>query len=138
MKNYKNDIINIFVTSIFIIILIILILLIINEYLTIYPKNIESFSNINVGINFQTGTSGISPTGTITFTTPFANPPSIFTQIIGTSTSASNVYSVQILNVKNTGFDYVKNMVYNDTSTNYNITKVANSTLESFNWIAFG
>lgn len=110
----------------------------INKYLTSFSKNIESFSNINVGINFQTGTSGISATGTITFTTPFVNSPSIFTQIIGSTTSASNVYSVQILNVTNTGFDYVKNMVYNDTSTNYNITKVANSTLESFNWIAFG
>ena len=138
MKNYKNDYINIFVTSICIIILIILILLIVNKYLTSFPKNIENFSNINVGINFQTGTSGISPTGTITFTTPFINPPSIFTQIIGSSTSASNAYSIQILNVKNTGFDYVKNMVYNDTSNNYNITKVGNSTLESFNWIAFG
>ena len=119
-----------------IIILIILILLIIYCYLRFFKLNIEKYSNINIGLNFQTGTSGIQPTGTITFTTPFINPPNIFTQIIGTSTSAPNVYSVQILNITNKSFDYIKNMVYNDTSTNYNIIKLGNSILEPFNWIA--
>jgi hypothetical protein len=130
MKEIKNVGL-IFVT---IIILIILILIIIYVYLSLIKKNIESFDNFS--INFQTGISEISQTGTITFSKPFANPPNIFTQIIGTSSSTSNIYSVQILNIKNTSFDYVKNMVYNDTSNNYNITKIGDSKLESFNWIA--
>lgn len=114
-------------------------------------KKIENFTtdespnqNINVGINFQSGISGISQTGTINFKTPFSEPPIVFAQILGSSSNAQNVYSVQIFNITDISFDYSKTKAYNSTQTSshssnteYNIPKIDASTTEHFMWFAF-
>ena len=102
-------------------VLIIAVLLFINIFLYFFNKNYESFdndlsknNNINLGINFQTGISNINPIGSIKFETPFSKPPVVFTQIVGNTSSVSNIYSVQIFDVTNIGFNYSKNKVYNN------------------------
>ena len=120
---------------IFLIILLIIIFLLINIFLHNFHKNDnEHFT----GIAFQSGISGIQQTGTITFTTPFTKTPSIFTQIIGTADTSSNIYSVQIFNITDTSFNYSKNKVGSNPTSEYDITHVSPSMLEPFNWIAFG
>jgi hypothetical protein len=147
-KNNSNESNTFLIT----ILTIIAILLFINIFLYVKKNIYESYdnpqntySNINLGINFQSGISSINATDTITFSKPFTNPPMIFTQIIGSTSTSEYVYSVQIFNVTNTGFNYSKNKAYksvessqNSTNTAYIIPKIDQSTLEPFIWIAFG
>lgn len=122
----------------YILILFVIILLIIIIFLLL-NKNKETFANSNIPnitLNIQNGLSPITPTGTIVFNIPFQTPPVIFTQIIGGTNSASNGYSVQVFNVSTTGFDYSKNKIINAQNGNYSITKLEQSTLEPFYWIA--
>jgi len=142
-----------------VILIIIAILLFINILLYIKKNIYESFTdseseenddinnlsnNINLGINFQSGISGINSTGTINFQKPFLKTPVIFTQIIGSSSTTLNVYSVQIFGVTTTGFNYSKNKAYNniqqkseDSEVAYVVTKIEPSTTEPFIWFAF-
>lgn len=150
-------------TFLIVILVIIAILLFINIILFFFKKNYESFdnaisksdpsnasnpsnpsNNINLGINFQTGISNIEPIGSVTFETPFSKPPVVFTQIIGNTESISNIYSVQIFDVTNTGFNYSKNKVYNNVQTlpessddAYIVIKIDKSLTETFLWMAF-
>jgi len=126
-----------------ILILMIIILLYIYYYIYYNKYNIESFDNAINGVSFQTGTSNITPTGTITFKTPFVKPPIIFTQIIGTSSTSTNAYSVQIFDVTATNFNYSKNKLYNDIiksedMQDANMLTLGTSALEPFTWIAIG
>jgi hypothetical protein len=100
--------------------------------------NSDSNSTPYNGFLFQTGRSGIQPTGTITFKVPFQSTPKIMTQIIGNDSSTTNVYSVQVFNVSQTGFNYAKNMMVNSTSGQLTMSKLTPSTVEPFDWIAFG
>lgn len=110
-----------------------------------YTSNLSNnISNINLGINFQSGISGINSTGTINFEKPFLKTPVIFTQIIGTESTTLNVYSVQIFGVTTTGFNYSKNKAYNNieqkseySDVAYFVPKIEPSTTESFIWFAF-
>jgi uncharacterized Zn-finger protein len=151
-------------TFLIIILVVIAILLFINILLYIKNNVYESFSNlgseseesnnvktstnninnINLGLSFQSGISGINPTGTITFQKPFLEAPVVITQIIGSISTSQNVYSIQIFNVTNTGFNYSKNMVYNNVQKKdenldnaYLIPTVDRSMTESFLWVAF-
>lgn len=125
------------------IILVIMIILLLYIY---YSKHyIESFDNqtSTSGIGFQMGTSDITPTGTITFKTPFNTAPAIFTQIVGSSGTSTNAYSIQIFDVTTTNFNYSKNKLSNDIVTNENVQNaniltLNTSTVEPFTWIAIG
>jgi hypothetical protein len=101
-------------------------------------EKFDSNSTPYNGFLFQTGRSGIQPTGTITFKVPFQATPKIMTQIIGNDSSTTNVYSIQVFNVSNTGFNYAKNMMVNSTSGQLTMSKLIPSTVEPFDWIAFG
>lgn len=130
------------ISSIFIIIVLIIFLVFFPIILSNTIKFTEKFDNppINNGFNLQYGKSGIEPTGTITFKNSFQNTPKVFTQIIGNDSSTNNVYSVQVFNITNTGFNYSKNMMANSTSDGgkFTMAKLAPSTIEPFDWIAFG
>jgi len=109
-----------------------------------YTSNLSNINNINLGINFQSGISGINSTGTINFQKPFLKTPVIFTQIIGSSSTALNVYSVQIFGVTPTGFNYSKNKAYNNiqqksenSDVAYVVPKIEPSNTEPFIWFAF-
>lgn len=106
----------------------------------------ESFDNQTtngIGMLFQTGTSDITQTGSIKFNQPFPKVPMIFTQINGSTNVANNVYGIVIFNITQQGFDYSKNKVSNtilntENVQNMTVIKLESSTLETFNWIAFG
>jgi hypothetical protein len=139
-----------------IILIIIAILLFMNIFLYVRKRFYESFvnseneplnvmNNINLGINIQSGTSTINPTGTIIFSKPYSTPPLVFAQIIGNTSSTNNIYSIQIFDITNTSFNYSKNKAYisvqsseNSSSTAYLIPKIDQSNTEQFVWIAFG
>jgi hypothetical protein len=124
----------------YILIVIIIILIVFILFVVIRKNTYESFdTSLNtMSMNFQMGVSGITPTGTINFINPFKKPPTIFTQIISNPDGVENAYSVQILNVKNTSFDYSKSKVINMKQGQYDITQLKKSEVESFSWIAFG
>jgi len=124
----------------YMLIVIIIILIVFILFLVIKKNTYESFDgSLNIiGMNIQMGVSGITPTGTINFTSPFKKPPMIFTQIISSPSAIENGYSVQIFNVKNTGFDYSKNTIVNMKQGEYDITQLKKSDVESFSWVAFG
>ena len=71
-------------------------------------KTLNVMNNINLGINIQSGTSTINPTGTIIFSKPYSKPPLVFAQIIGNTSSTNNIYSIQIFDITNTSFNYSK------------------------------
>ena len=77
------------------------------------------------------------------------------------SSTSTYLFSVNIFNVTNNGFDYAKNQVYNATSTineeaittfppkkeiesftsntiSFSVPKIGQSYTETFNWIAIG
>jgi hypothetical protein len=134
-KNSSN------ISSIFIIV-IVLIFIILLPIILIKSNVFENYDNSNTlqGHITQYGRSGIEPTGTITFQVPFQNTPKIFTQIIGNENTSTNVYSIQVFNVTNKGFNYSKNMINNSTSGSgqFTMPKLSPSTVEPFDWIAFG
>ena len=133
---------NYFLIIIIIIIIILLFCYLITKYYH-YNEKFENPSSVSFPrIEFQSGTSGISTTGTITFTNPFSKPPLIFTQVMPSMDGALNVYSVQIFNVTNKSFDYSKNKVTNILVNNENVNnmtaiKLNKAEIERFNWIAF-
>ena len=105
-------------------------------------ENFDNTQNFNSTI-FQSGVSGVSPSGTITFNTPYKNTPQVFTQIIGNQNISSNVYSVIVFNVSNTGFSYIKNVSLNQSGqsnngNSYNVTRLQNDAFLTFNWISIG
>ena len=149
-------------TFLIVILVIIAILLFINIFLYVKKNIYESFtnseseendytsnlsnnmSNINLGINFQSGISDINSSGTINFQKPFLKTPIIFTQIIGSPSTTLNVYSVQIFGVTPTGFNYSKNKAYNNiqqksdnSDAAFVVPTIEPSTTESFIWFAF-
>ena len=128
--------------NIAIIIIIIFIVIIILSFIYLRSNKIESFSNSVFGITFESGVSGISSTGTITFKTPFTNIPMIFTQINSSAETSKYVYSVNIFNISTTSFNYAKNKAYNATGVtdehSFSVPKISESSVESFNWIAIG
>jgi len=133
------------ITTLFLVIIVLLFIIIIPTYVINNTK--ENFDNsqaqTSFGTIFQSGIGGISPSGNITFNTPYKNPPQVFTQIIGNQSNLINVYSIIVFNVTNTGFSYIKNMVAypSGTSTDgktYDIAKLQNDNLLQFNWIAMG
>lgn len=143
---------------------IIMICIILILYITCKTHNLESFinsesecdveechntfdpsSNVNsvFGMNIQLGKSGISPTGTIYFKTPFERPPMILTQMIGDTSTSKNIYSIQVFGITNTSFNYSKNKLYNyqvsdENIQNMNLMNLELSSTESFMWVAFG
>lgn len=138
--NNKNK--NYFLIIIIVIIIILLFCYFIAKYYR-YNEKFDNQSSVSFPrLEFQSGTSGISTTGTITFTNPFSKPPLIFTQVMPSMEGASNVYSVQLFNVTNKGFDYSKNKVTNILVNNENVNnmtaiKLNKAEIEPFNWIAF-
>ena len=119
----------------------IFIILIIIALFTIFYLSFNSMKSvkesfIGFDINFQSGISPITPTGTIKFEKPFIQTPSIFTQIIGDSSISEIAYSIQIFNITNTSFDYSKKKIYNEKKDNFEAVRFENSILEKFNWIA--
>ena len=67
----------------------------------------------------------------------------VFTQINTDSTNSQNLYAVQLFNITESSFDYAKTKMYfkhvnNENVKNTNVLTLGNSTVESFNWIAFG
>ena len=127
--------------------IIILIVIILIYLIFLYINNLikkEHFTNISSEtneLNYQTGNGPADTTGTITFPTPFSQIPMVFTQIIGSSSNAKVVYSIQVYNITTTSFDYIKNKVYsyvlnNENVQNANIISIDNSTTESFIWLA--
>lgn len=125
---------------IFILLIIILILLVVILFLIFNKASYkENFDNPpNMSLNIQNGYGPITPTGSITFLRPFDVAPLILTQIVGSSSSASNAFSIQVFNVTTTGFDYSKNLITNAQSGQFTVTKLGTSTVEPFYWIAFG
>lgn len=110
----------------------------------ILNNSTSKINNINLGINFESGISNINSTGTINFKKPFLEPPIVFTQIIGSTSTILNVYSIQIFDVTTTGFNYSKNKAYNNIQTKpyssdlvYITPKIEPSITEPFIWIAF-
>lgn len=107
-------------------------------------SNINNIHNINLGINFQSGISNINPTGTINFSKKFSKIPMVFTQIIGSKSTISNVYSIQVFDITNASFNYSKNKAHNnvqpkqDTSEALIIPKISKSNTEQFLWFAIG
>jgi len=135
MKKHYNYNIAIVITLIIIVIIII-------SFIYIKSNKIENFSNSPFGITFESGVSGISSTGTITFKTPFTNIPMIFTQINSSAETSKYVYSVNIFSISTTGFNYAKNKAYNATGVtdehSFTVPKISESAVESFNWFAIG
>jgi hypothetical protein len=130
----KNNYVILILIVIILILLLVILFLIFNK--TIYK---ESFANpSNISLNIQNGYGPITPTGSITFPNPFTTAPLILTQIVGSSSSANNAYSIQVFNVTNTGFDYSKNRIENAQSGQFTVTKLGTSTVEPFYWIAMG
>jgi regulatory protein YycI of two-component signal transduction system YycFG len=138
--------------------IIIIILFIINIFLFyVYTKKTlsisENFSDntineetIDVGMQFQTGIGSTNSSGTITFNKPFTKNPIVLTQIIGSSSTLNNVYSIQIFNITNTSFNYSKNKVFNNVTTNQSssssnsafiVPTINPSDTENFVWFAF-
>lgn len=124
-------------------IIIILIIFIIFFPLILKTVNFEHYDNSNTDNQsktknpYQYGISETEASGAITFKTPFQTPPLIITQIIGNNNTVDNLYSVQVFNVSNTGFNYTKNMVSNSKSEQFKVAQLNPSTKEKFNWIAF-
>jgi hypothetical protein len=140
VMNKKNN-------NTYILLFIIIVLLIVIIYFLTKKKNKEYFdeSTSEMSDNFQLGKSGITPTGTINFQTPFSKPPLIFTQIVSSSADSANSYSIQVFNITNNGFDYSKNKIYNsqttakissEENTTYTVTLMTQSTTEPFIWLA--
>lgn len=132
---------------IFIIILLIIILLIYFIYLNFskfIKYDIESFTSENMDqINIQSGISKKNHSGRIIFKKPFQDNPKVFTQMISTPDTINNVYSIQIYNIKPTGFSYTKNYVSNLTLNNDNIQDAVAPKLDiddssTFTWTAIG
>ena len=130
----KNNYVILILLIIILILLVVILFLIFNK--TSYKENFVNPPNIS--LNIQNGYGPTTQTDKITFPTPFTTPPLILTQIIGSSSSVNNAYSIQVYNVTNTGFDYSKNLITNAVSGQFTVTKLGNSTLEPFYWIAFG
>lgn len=142
VMNKKNN-------NTYILLFIIIILFLVIIYFLTKKKYKEYFdgSSSGMSLNFQVGKSGITPTGTINFQTPFSKPPLIFTQIVSSSADSANSYSIQVFNITNNGFDYSKNKIYNSQTTTqtssgknatYSVTLMVESTTESFIWLAMG
>jgi hypothetical protein len=112
-------------------------------YIESFDDAKDAIDSVNSGIGFEMGTSGITPTGTITFNRPFVKIPIIFTQIIGASDTSNSSFSIQIFDITTKNFNYSKNKLYGELVTNENIEdatilKLDNSTVEKFTWIAIG
>lgn len=136
---------NISFYGILIIIIILLLIYFIYFYFNKLIKyDIESFTLENMGkINIESGESGPQNTGRIIFKKPFMDNPKIFTQMISTNDTLNNVYSIQIYNIKPTGFSYSKNYVSNLTLNNENVqnavaTKLDIDNSSKFSWTAIG
>jgi hypothetical protein len=128
-----------------IIVLIIALFMIIKHYSF---KTHESFDNSSIssflGMTFETGTSPITPTGSISFTKEYTTIPIIFTQIITNGgDDASNAFSIQVFNITQKGFDYSKNILKNNVihpseGNDMVALNLTQDSLNSFQWIAFG
>jgi hypothetical protein len=125
--------------------LLIIIIIILLSILIFTKTKRESFENTGMSIfpTFDMGESGKATTGKINFKKSFSKIPTVFTQIISKQNNNNlNVYSVQIYNINNNGFEYSKNKAYNNTINTDNIknmkfVKIDPSTEETFLWIAF-
>ena len=109
-----------------------------NKIIETFDLSLLSSVTVDYGSSDNTST-----TGSISFNKKFKNPPLLFAQIIGNEqngdTNSTDVYSVQIVNVTNTSFTYIKNRVFSKTSDskvmNLQTPNITNTTLP-FNWIA--
>ena len=150
-KNNKNN-------NYLILLLLVILIIIIISFFILKRRNYESFANNSIGLAFETGVSGISSTGTITFKKPFSSIPIVFTQMNASPTTSEYIFSVNIFNVTNTEFSYSKNQAYNAVSTisdessssflkkstesfisnnmTFSVPKISESKVETFNWIA--
>jgi hypothetical protein len=121
---------------IYLLLILLTIIILITIVSIFYNKNkyIESFDNINN--NYETGIGPKDSTGFIKFTKQFSKPPIVFTQIIGNG-KLDNSYSIQIFNVNELGFQYIKNSLINSTTNDLTLLKMSQSNNEIFNWIAY-
>jgi hypothetical protein len=122
-----------YIFLIIIIILLIILIIIIIIKIT-YKKNIESF--IGQSNNYQLGVVSNDNAGFVKFNKAFENPPIVFTQVIGNG-KIDNSYSIQIFNVSEIGFQYIKNVFINEKADKFTILKMSLSNENGFNWIAY-
>ena len=131
------------ITTLFLVIIILLFIIIVPAYIMNNTKEkFDNSQNYNSTI-FQSGVGGIAASGNITFNTQYNNTPQVFTQIIGNANVSTNVYSIIVFNVTNSGFSYIKNVSSNqsgqsNTGDSFNITRLQNDGVLEFNWIAIG
>jgi hypothetical protein len=131
------------ITTLFLVIIILLFIIIVPTYIMNNTKEkFDNSQNYNSTI-FQSGVGGIAASGNITFNTQYNNTPQVFTQIIGNANVSTNVYSIIVFNVTNSGFSYIKNVSSNqsgqsNTGDSFNITRLQNDGVLEFNWIAIG
>lgn len=139
MVRKKNEWMN-KVTREYIILFLVVLLLGFSIYHFYRQNKIESFDIMGASsIVFDNGMSDNSTSnGSIKFTKTFTKIPNIFSQIIGNDdNSQTDIYSVQILNVTITGFDYIKTKIYKKTNESKTVMMPSiESTLLPFNWIA--
>jgi hypothetical protein len=133
----KNNYYNLFL----LIILAFLIIFFLLSFIYKFEKKRELFDNSNsFGLYIETGTSNIEETGTIKFKKTFDKIPMIFTQINSNSNTSNYLFSINIFNITESGFNYSKNKAYNNNiitdEHSYFIPKIESSNLESFNWLA--
>ena len=134
---------NFLIITLFLVIIILLFIIIVPTYIMNNTKEkFDNSQNYN-GTIFQSGVGGIAASGNITFNTKYHNTPQVFTQIIGNANVSTNVYSIIVFNVTNSGFSYIKNVSSNqsgqsNTGDSFNITRLQNDGVLEFNWIAIG
>lgn len=132
-----------YVTKEHIIIFLLLLLIVISIFHFFKKNTIESFDIASLSkIVIDNNTSdNTSTSGTIKFTQTFKTIPVIFTQIVGNegnTPTSTDVYSVQILNITLTSFDYIKTKIFKKTNaTNTIAVATLDNTTLPFNWIAF-
>jgi hypothetical protein len=122
-----------YIFLIIIIILLIILTIIIIIKIT-YKKNIERF--IGHSNDYQFGIGPKENSGFVKYNKPFQSPPIIFTQAIGDG-KIDNSYSIQIFNVSEVGFQYIKNVFVNEKADKFTILKMSPSNDNGFNWIAY-
>lgn len=117
------------------IIIIILVILFILFHLSNKSKVNESFDNNNSKY-IKSGISQItSSSGTINFSSSFSNIPSVYTQVLSSSTTDFTV--INVYNVTTSGFSYNKSIVKEQTSDEMAITVMEEDNTTSFQWIAY-
>ncbi len=136
MKNMKGG----FMESYYIYLIFVIILFFIVMPIYIQFNVVDQFDNPNSSqsLKYDFGiVEDTSSKGTVKFTTQFKEIPVVFTQIIGNNNSQTNGYSIQVMNISTTGFDYSKDKIMDEESGSFTITKILPDNNLAFQWSAF-